>query len=291
MTTLILTLMTMIMLVAPMAMVMTLLLLVTVVVVMMVRTLALTGAMAVLSFAQRLYQFPLGVFAIAVATAIYPLLASQSRNTEQFGDTVRRGLRLVMFVGLPASIGLMLVREPLTALIYQGWAFTGTDTGEVSTVLLGYAVAIWAYSANGVLARVCYARMDMKTPVRIAVQMVALNLMLNMTLIWTPLGISGLAWSTAICAVLQTALLLRAVSHHVHKPIDAAVGRSMLTSLMLAIVMGIGVFIVMSMLGPADGFGPRLLHIALLVATGTVLYGGGAMLLRMSELRLLFTRG
>lgn len=250
-----------------------------------------TGAMAVLSFAQRLYQFPLGVFAIAVATAIYPLLASQSRNTEQFGDTVRRGLRLVMFVGLPASIGLMLVREPLTALIYQGWAFTGTDTGEVSTVLLGYAVAIWAYSANGVLARVCYARMDMKTPVRIAVQMVALNLMLNMTLIWTPLGISGLAWSTAICAVLQTALLLRAVSHHVHKPIDAAVGRSMLTSLMLAIVMGIGVFIVMSMLGPADGFGPRLLHIALLVATGTVLYGGGAMLLRMSELRLLFTRG
>ena len=132
------------------------------------------------------------------------------------------------------------------------------------------------------------ARMDMKTPVRIAVQMVALNLILNMTLIWTPLGISGLAWSTAICAVLQTALLLRAVSHHVHKPIDAAVGRSMLTSLMLAIVMGIGVFIVMSMLGPADGFGPRLLHIALLVATGTVLYGG-AMLLRMSELGLLFT--
>ena len=65
----------------------------------------------------------------------------------------------------------------------------------------------------------------------------------------------------------------------------------MLTSLLLAIVMGIGVFIVMSMLGPADGFWPRLLDIALLVATGTVLYGGGAMLLRMSELRLLFTRG
>ena len=249
-----------------------------------------TGAMAVLSFAQRLYQFPLGVFAIAVATAIYPLLASQNKNADQFGETVRRGLRLVMFIGLPASIGLMLVREPLTALIYQGWAFTGADTGEVSTVLLGYAVAIWAYSANGVLARVCYAKLDMKTPVRIAVKMVVLNLILNLTLIWTPLRTSGLAWSTAICAVLQTGLLLQAVRHHVQEPIDAGVRRSMLTSLMLAIVMGAGVFTVLSMLDAPDGFWPRLLHIGLLVAVGTIIYGGGAILLKMSELRLIFTR-
>ena len=249
-----------------------------------------TGAMAVLSFAQRLYQFPLGVFAIAVATAIYPLLASQNTDDDRFGGTVRRGLRLVMFIGLPASIGLVLVREPLTALIYQGWAFTGADTKEVSAVLLGYAVAIWAYSANGVLARVCYAKLDMKTPVRIAVQMVALNLILNMTLIWTPLGVAGLAWSTAICAVLQTGLLLRAAGRHVKTPIDREVRRSMLQSLALAVLMGIGVGAVMLGLDDPQTFWPRLLNIGILVSVGTIIYGGGAMLLRMPELRLIFTR-
>jgi putative peptidoglycan lipid II flippase len=249
-----------------------------------------TGAMAVLSFAQRLYQFPLGVFAIAVATAIYPLLASQNNDDGQFGHTVRRGLRLVMFIGLPASIGLVLVREPLTALIYQGWAFTGADTNEVSTVLLGYAVAIWAYSANGVLARVCYAKLDMKTPVRIAVQMVVLNLILNMTLIWTPLRTSGLAWSTAICAVLQTGLLLRAIRPHVQCAIDDSVRSSTMRSFALALLMGLGVGAVMLVLDDPETFWPRLLNIGILVSVGTAIYGGGAMLLRMPELRLIFSR-
>ena len=151
-------------------------------------------------------------------------------------------------------------------------------------------MAIWAYSANGVLARVCYAKLDMKTPVRIAVQMVVLNLILNMTLIWTPLGVAGLAWSTAVCAVLQTGLLLRSVGRHVKTPIDREVRRSMLQSLALAVLMGIGVGAVMLGLDDPQTFWPRLLNIGILVSVGTIIYGGGAMLLRMPELRLIFTR-
>ena len=73
------------------------------------------GAMSSLSWAQRLYQFPLGVFGIAVATAIYPLLAKQMDDNIALSSTIRRGLRLVVFVALPASVGLMLVRDPLAA--------------------------------------------------------------------------------------------------------------------------------------------------------------------------------
>ena len=244
-----------------------------------------TGAMAVLSFAQRLYQFPLGVFAISVATAIYPLLALQADDESSFSDTLRRGLRLVLFIGLPASVGLALVREPLTACVYQGGVFTSADTAQVGTVLLGYAVAIWAYSANQVLTRACYAKLDTRTPVRIAVRMVGLNFLLNITLIWTPLGISGLAWSTAICALLQFMLLLRASSAHVRNPFDMAVARSAIRSLLLAVVMGIGVGLVMLWLEPGDSFLDHLMQIGLLVIVGTVIYGGGAKLLGMPELK------
>lgn len=244
-----------------------------------------TDSMAILAYAQRVYQFPLGVFGIAVATAIYPLLAHQSDDEVGFASTVRRGLRLVLFIGLPASIGLALVREPLVACIFQRGAFTASNTVDVSAVLLGYAVAIWAYSANHVLTRTYYAKLDMKTPVRIAIQMVGLNLLLNLVLIWTPLRISGLAWSTAICAVLQCVLLLRASGIHVRHPLDKAVRNSALQSLSLALVMGASVALVMLGLEQSDSLWTNLLNLSLLVTVGAVVYCAGAMMFRMPELR------
>ena len=82
---------------------------------------------------------------------------------------VRRGLRLVVFIGLPASVGLMLVSDPLTAVIYQGGEFTPEQGRRVAAVLFAYAPAIWAYSMAHVLTRAFYARDDAKRPVRIAV--------------------------------------------------------------------------------------------------------------------------
>ena len=184
------------------------------------------GAMAAVSFAQRLYQFPLGVFGIAVATAIFPLLSKQVNDPEAFGSTVRRGLRLVVFIGLPASIGLMLVRQPLTAVILQGGEFTADDTARVGRVLLGYAPAIWAYSMTHVLTRALYAHGDAKKAMKVAVSMVALNVLLNCTLIWTPLKEAGLAWSTAFCAVLQAILLSGVVGRYGITVVDRAVASS-----------------------------------------------------------------
>ncbi len=170
------------------------------------------GAMASLSFAQRLYQFPLGVFGIAVATAIFPELAKAAQDDDAFGDIVRRGLRLVVFIGLPASVGLILVARPLTAVLLQGGEFTADDAARVAFVLTGYAPAVWAYSMIHVLTRAFYARDDSMTPVKVAIAMVALNLALNCTLIWTPLREAGLAWSTAICAMIQVIALARLTS-------------------------------------------------------------------------------
>lgn len=199
------------------------------------------GAMASLTWAQRLYQFPLGVFGIAVATAIYPLLAKQCDDDASFAATIRRGLRLVVYIGLPASAGLILVRNPLASAVFQGVNFTSQDAMVVGTILLGYAPAVWAYSMTQVLTKGFYAKDDAMTPVKIAMGCVALNFLLNITLIWTPLGTAGLAWSTAVCAVIQVCFLLVCIRKHVSIAVDREVLRSWLYTLFLTIFMGGGV--------------------------------------------------
>lgn len=86
--------------------------------------------MASISFAQRLYEFPLGVFGISVATAIFPQLSREANNPEAFRNSMARALRLVMFIGFPASIGLMLLRVPLTATVFQGESFSPKTPSE-----------------------------------------------------------------------------------------------------------------------------------------------------------------
>ena len=170
---------------------------------------------AILSYTQQLYQFPLGVFGLAVATAVFPLLsrACRDENTPAhagaFAQVLRRGLRLSFFIGLPASAGLALVRHDLIYVVYSGGesGFSAEGVGRAAAVLLGFAPAVWAYSLNHVLTRAFYAKGDTTTPMRIAVAMVGFNITLNLVLIW-PLREAGLAWATAISAMVQCVILL-----------------------------------------------------------------------------------
>jgi putative peptidoglycan lipid II flippase len=249
------------------------------------------GALAALGYAQRLYEFPLGVFGVAVATAIFPLLSRQAHDPAAFLDTLRRGLRLVLFIGMPASAGLMLAGGPLTATLLQGGDFDAADTARVTTVLLGYAPAIWAYSMNHTLTRGLYALGDTMTPVRISIGMVVLNLLLNLTLIWTPLREAGLAWSTALCAMIQVVLLLRAVRSRAalasHGPvIDAAVrrswGRTSLATGAMAVAVG---FLILLTSGHEQEWSVQLGRLAAAVVIGMAVFAAVARLQRMEELR------
>ncbi len=249
------------------------------------------GAMGSLSWAQRLYQFPLGVFGIAVATAIYPLLAKQAKDASAFAETIHRGLRLVIFVGLPASAGLILVRDPLAAAIFQGGSFTSSDARIVGSILLGYAPAVWAYSMLHVLTKAFYAKDDAMTPVKVAIVVVVLNFILNITLIWTPLGTSALAWSTAICAVLQVGILMMLIRRHLATPVDAAVLRSWGTTSVLTVVMGAGVGLVMNMMWTENGSWLDSLYcLGACVASGATIFFIGSYVMKMPELHWFFGR-
>ena len=165
---------------------------------------------AILSLTARLYQFPLGVFGIAVASAAFPLLARHADNHAHFTDTLRRGLRLSLFIGLPATIGLVLIRNDAVAVLFgggrTGWSAAHLD--RAAAVLMGFSIAIWAYSLNQVFTRAFYAKQDTRTPMLVSIAMMLLNIALNLTLIWIP-GVreSGLAWATAVSAVIQSFVL------------------------------------------------------------------------------------
>ena len=193
------------------------------------------GAVTTLTLAQRLYQFPLGVFGIAIATAIFPALAGAvgaggaggavgaggagdagevargggglMGGAGSFGRIFWRGVRLTLFIGVPASVGLVLVRVPLTRVFFEWKAFSAEDAARAAGVLLAYGSAVWAYSLTHVTTKAFYALEDAATPLKVSLGMVGLNLGLNLGLIW-PLGVAGLAWSTAGSAVLQTGVLV-----------------------------------------------------------------------------------
>ncbi|MEC9373641.1 MAG: murein biosynthesis integral membrane protein MurJ [Planctomycetota bacterium] len=254
---------------------------------------------AVLFFTQRLYQFPLGVFGIALATAVFPALAHAAGSSDRFAATLRRGLRLSLFIGLPASAGLIAVRSDLAAVVLGGGRFSTEDSARVATVLLGYAPAIWAYAASHVYTRAFYAQGDTTTPMRISLVVVAADLCLNVILIW-PLREAGLAWSTSICATGQCialAVLARRRFNDTggHPALRASVWRMLaLTVGMGAVLLGAGWALERTALaGSGDAplsWAGHLVRLALLVAAGVGLYLGGARLLRMKELGWLVER-
>ncbi len=250
-----------------------------------------TGAAATLAATTRLYEFPLGVFGLAVSTALFPAFSAAAEDEARFGALLRRGLRLTLYIGLPASVGLVLVREPLArAIYYPGGALQSVDWVRIAAVLFGYAPAVWAYSLNHVLTRAFYAKDDPLTPVRVMVGMVGLNVALNLTLIW-PMGLPGLAWSTASCAVVQCGLLLWRIRRAVAVPLDRRVVASWGRSVACTAAMAAGVGSLLSAVA-VDGLSwPTTVLLLLASATlGVALVAACSVLVGAEEWRWLLGR-
>lgn len=247
---------------------------------------------SVLFYAQRLYQFPLGVFAIAVATVAFPALSRAAGDGAAFAGVLARGVRLSLFIAVPASVGLVLVRDDLVAVIYTGGGgFSQDGAARASAVLLGYGWAVWAYSINQVLTRGFYAAGDTTSPMRIALAMVGLNVLLNVILIW-PLGEAGLAWSTATAATVQGALLWglarrRLARRGILSRADAvAVGRTVAVS----VLMGGCVLAVVLLWPDRDGWADHLWALTAACGCGMGVFGVGSLLARSPELGWLLAR-
>jgi len=240
---------------------------------------------AVLGYTQRLYQFPLGVFGIAVATAAFPALARAASDKNRFTETVAHGLRLSLFIGLPATVGLLLVREDLVRVMFSGGGgFSEQGLTRSSAVLAGYAAGVFAYSLNHVLSRSFYALDDTSTPMRIGLAMVAVNMVCNLLLIWS-FREAGLAWATAISAFGQTICL----AFFLRKRLTA--GAAFLPgaarTALLAMVMGAVVWGTLAVMPDAGSWAGHAARLGAGVGAGIAAYLGLAIILKSPELRWL----
>ncbi len=178
------------------------------------------GSVSHLYYAQRLYQLPLGVFGISLATAIFPVMSSfaAKKNFTDLYKTVSKGLRGAIFVAIPATIGLIAIGRPLISVAFEHGQFGQfrDDTSMVTWTLLFYTLGLCGYFTQQVVTRAFYSMQDSKTPMRSALIAVGLNIVLNLTLIW-PLGTGGLALSTAICSYLQVVIMISALHRSLRK--------------------------------------------------------------------------
>lgn len=241
---------------------------------------------AIVGYTQRLYQFPLGVFGIAVATAAFPALARTALNRANFTETIAHALRLSLFIGLPATVGLFLVRDELISVMFSGGegGFSQDGVNRASAVLAGYSVGVFAYSINHVLSRAFYALDDTLTPMRVAIAMVAINLACNLVLIW-PLREAGLAWGTASTAILQTIVLALILRRRLEPGVSIIPGA--LRICLIALAMGALVWLTLEVMPEATNWWGDLTRLLAALTVGIATYAGAAALIRMPELRWL----
>lgn len=167
-----------------------------------------TGSVSWLYYSDRLMEFPLGVFGVALATVVLPGLSKKAANEnwQGFQQDLDSALRLVFLIGVPAMFGLLLLAQPLVISLFHYGAFTDTDVSMSSMSLMAYSFGLLGFILVKILAPAFYARKDMKTPVKVAIIALVSNMVFNLILIG-PFAHVGLAAATSISAFINAGLL------------------------------------------------------------------------------------
>lgn len=167
------------------------------------------GGPTYLFYGMRLIQFPLGIFGVALATAILPTLSAQAARgaLDELRQTLGFGLRMILFIILPAMLGLILLRVPIVHLFFEHGSFTSADTQATATAVLYYAVGLWAFAGVRIVVSAFYSMQDTTTPAMTAGGAVVANIILSLILM-NALGAAGLALATALAAMLNGAVLV-----------------------------------------------------------------------------------
>ena len=249
-----------------------------------------SGSVSWLYYSDRLNNLPLGIFAIAIGVVILPALSTRHSSNDQaaFAHTLDWAVRMIFLIALPASLALMLLATPLMATIFFHGEITPYDIGKMTLSLQAYASGLIAFMLIKVLAPGYYARQDTKTPVRIGLQAMAVNMLLNLILVY-PLQHVGLALATSLAAFYNAFMLywgLRKQGVYVHQ--NGWLG--FLLKLLLANI-ALAAFIGWSM-GDMEQWlvwssAERTLRISGMVGGGLAVYGGMLLLagLRVKHLK------
>jgi putative peptidoglycan lipid II flippase len=236
-----------------------------------------TGSISWLYYSDRLMEFPLGILAVALATVILPRLSQRHAADDPvaFSYTMDWALRWVLLLGVPSAVGLLVLAGPLIATLFHSGEFGARDVEMASLSLMAYSLGLVAFMGIKVLAPGYYARQDMKTPVRIAVIALVVNMVFNLILMF-PFGHAGLALATTIAAITNASLLLRGLlKERIFRP-----QRSWIALMIKALVANVlmGVLIHLGVGATADwiemGLSERIWRLLMWILVGATIYAG-----------------
>jgi putative peptidoglycan lipid II flippase len=246
------------------------------------------GRVSALAFATSLMQIPIGTVAAAVGIVAFPHFARLAASGDHplLRRTVASVIRLLLFAMLPATVGLVVLRVPLVQVVYQRGAFTADSTAQTAFALLFLSLGVSAHSAIPLMSRVFYSFHDTRTPLRIALAGMLLNLLLSISLV-RPLQQGGLGLATSLTAAFSLVLLLRSMTRHLPGFPTPALWRATVRMALAAVLMGVVVAALLQLSqGPLAGAGflARALWLVALAGCGALVYLAAAWVLRLPEL-------
>ncbi len=252
-------------------------------------SLLVEGSVSWLYYADRIVQFPLGVFAIAISTAVLPSLSTQAVNKDfnAFGDTVVHALRLVFFITLPATAGMIVLGEPIFRVLFERGAFDAKSTLMTNQALFYYALGLWAFSGIRIVVSAFYAMQDTKTPVKVAFIALFVNLFAALALMG-PLKHGGIALALSVSSLVQFCLLLFFLNKKIPLSNLSSAVKSVLKSISASVVMGFSVFYIQTRwlgIDAAAGLLSMAINLTILVTAGIVIYFVAARIFGCTELR------
>lgn len=234
------------------------------------------GAAVHLFLANRFMELPIGVFAIAIATVVYPLISRHAaeRNYTGMADDYRKGLRLILIINVPAAAGLALLSESMIRLLFQHGKFNAADTAATAPLLAFFAIGMPFFSVVSLTTRAFFALKDTVTPMKIAV----LSFVINVGLSWWlkgKLGAPGLVLASTVAIVAQTVVMQRMLARQIpgmrFGDLWRTIGKVTLATVAMSIVVLAGWFALSRNLGAT-----RLADISaifVLIPASVLIYG------------------
>jgi putative peptidoglycan lipid II flippase len=246
-----------------------------------------TGAVSWLDFAFRFMYLPIGLFGVSIATAATPAI-SRLVAEQDFGrirSTLADALGLMLFLNLPATVGLMVLARPIVAMIFERGQFTSTDTINTAAALQLYAVGLIGYSIVRIISPTFYALGRSRVPVIVSAASVLVNIALNVALVRT-LGYRGLALGTSITAIINASVQLYLLRREIHGMEGPRIAASFARVIVASAVMGGVTWITYeSMLNalPGPSLATQIIRLVVTIVTSLAALAGVAQVLRIPE--------
>jgi putative peptidoglycan lipid II flippase len=251
------------------------------------------GAISWLSYAFRLMQLPIGVFGVAVGTTALTHLSRDAArgDWDQLAVTLRRGLRMVLFLTVPSTVGLALLGVPIIRLIYQHGRFSPDATVQTANALTGYAVGLCAYAAIKVVAPAFYAIGRTRAPVVASLSAVAANLIWNI-FTFRRFGHVGLALGTSVAALVNFGVLALAFQSQVRRLFTRDLVVPTVKIGAASVIMGAATWFVSSRVELLPGHGTSMFAVKafLPITAGAAVYFAAARALGLDEAKTLVSR-